>query len=77
MQNTHTDYTTVAQLTTGGNKPDGFPSSCILSPFVRCDTSQYYVAQICYERCNDGTNTHFGTQYGSEVLSSLGGTAEC
>lgn len=24
-------------------------------------------AQICFDLCNDGTNTHFGTQYGEEV----------
>lgn len=24
-------------------------------------------AQICFDLCNDGTNTHFGTQYGKEV----------
>lgn len=24
--------------------------------------------QICFGLCNDGSNTHFGTQYGSEVI---------
>ncbi|CAN0495549.1 unnamed protein product [Ectocarpus sp. 12 AP-2014] len=24
-------------------------------------------ASICFDLCNDGTNTHFGTQYGEEV----------
>ncbi|CAM9872583.1 unnamed protein product [Ectocarpus sp. 6 AP-2014] len=28
-------------------------------------------AQICYDLCNDGTNTHFGTQYGRECWCGI------
>ncbi|CAB1116227.1 unnamed protein product [Ectocarpus sp. CCAP 1310/34] len=28
-------------------------------------------AQICFDLCNDGTNTHFGTQYGEECWCGI------